>query len=93
LVKIEAPFYGKNSAKHSLFAHMKNATCGSFELEEMTFNDVLTIANDQFGGLHNGSMASLFLNIVCARPQPKPKKSKSNRKILPQPYHRTTLER
>lgn len=43
--------YGKNSAKHSLFAHMKNATCESFELEEMTLNDVLTIANDQFGGL------------------------------------------
>lgn len=45
--------YGKHSVKNSLFAHVKKATGESFELEEMTLNDALKIANDKFGGLQN----------------------------------------
>ena len=37
--------------KNSLFQYVKTATNRSFELEEMTLNDVLNIANDKFGGL------------------------------------------
>ena len=43
--------YGKHSSKNTLFSHVKNAAGESFELEEMTLNDVLKISNDKFGGL------------------------------------------
>jgi lipoate-protein ligase A len=43
--------YGKGSTKHSLFLHMKNALSTSFQLEEVTLQDVLEIANIKFGGL------------------------------------------
>jgi len=43
--------YGKHSAKNTLFSHVKNAAGESFELEEMTLNDVLKISTDKFGGL------------------------------------------
>ena len=43
--------YGKGSTKHSLFLHMKNALSTSFQLEEVTLQDVLEIANVKFGGL------------------------------------------
>jgi len=44
-------YYGDASNKNSLFAHMKKATAKSFDLEESTLNEVLDIAQDQFGGL------------------------------------------
>jgi len=37
--------------KNSLFQHVKTAANASFELEEMTLNHVLDVANDKFGGL------------------------------------------
>ena len=43
--------YGNNVDKHSLFKHVKDATSQSFDVEKMTLNDVLQIANDKFGGL------------------------------------------
>ena len=43
--------YGKGSTKHSLFLHMKNALSISFQLEEVTLQDVLEIATVKFGGL------------------------------------------
>jgi lipoate-protein ligase A len=43
--------YGEGSTKHSLFLHMKNALSTSFQLEEVTLQDVLEIANVKFGGL------------------------------------------
>lgn len=43
--------YGKESTKSSFFAHLKQATGETYELEEATLNDVIDIANEQFGGL------------------------------------------
>jgi lipoate-protein ligase A len=43
--------YGRGSTKNSLFLHMKNALSTSFQLEEVTLQDVLEIANVKFGGL------------------------------------------
>jgi len=43
--------YGKGSTKHSLFLHMKNALANNFQLEEVTLQDILEIANIKFGGL------------------------------------------
>lgn len=43
--------YDKGSTKHSLFLHMKNALSTSFQLEEVTLQDALEIANIKFGGL------------------------------------------
>lgn len=43
--------YGEKSSKNAFFEHVKKGTNESFELEEVSLNDVLTIAAEQFGGL------------------------------------------
>lgn len=43
--------YGEKSNKNAFFEHVKKGTSESFELEEASLNDVLTIATEQFGGL------------------------------------------
>jgi lipoate-protein ligase A len=43
--------YGESSNKNDFFQHVKRGANESFELEEVSLNDVLTIANEQFGGL------------------------------------------
>lgn len=43
--------YGERSNKNAFFEHVKKGVNESFEMEEVSLNDVLTIAEDQFGGL------------------------------------------
>ena len=43
--------YGDKSNKNDFFECVKKGTNESFELEEVSLNDVLTIATEQFGGL------------------------------------------
>ena len=43
--------YGDKFNKNAFFDHVKKGTSESFELEEVSLNDVLTIAKEQFGGL------------------------------------------
>ncbi len=46
--------YGEKSSKNAFFEHVKKGTSDSFDLEETSLNDVLTIATEQFGGLQDG---------------------------------------
>lgn len=43
--------YGEKSNKNAFFEHVKKGANESFEIEEVSLNDVLTMAEDQFGGL------------------------------------------
>ena len=43
--------YGKSSTKNDFFEHVKKGTNESFEIEEVSLNDVLAIASEKFGGL------------------------------------------